>query len=163
MFALVRTVVEFSLRADDRQVVRETSAFGRNTVSIGGTPRSTVARLAPCTNRLELQPANLSECLECICLSRTRELTQLLHRQVVREVLFGDAPNKAFGLGKHLLRRAKADAIDHRVYRYERLGFPQRMRGNAFIEWVSSPEGQKAIAGYKIEGEQLFFPNHGSK
>ena len=46
MFALVRTVVEFSLRADDRQVVRERSAFGRNTVSIGGTPRSTVARLA---------------------------------------------------------------------------------------------------------------------
>jgi tungstate transport system substrate-binding protein len=35
--------------------------------------------------------------------------------------------------------------------------------GNAFIEWVTSPEGQKAIAGYKIDGEQLFFPNHGAK
>jgi tungstate transport system substrate-binding protein len=35
--------------------------------------------------------------------------------------------------------------------------------GNAFIEWVTSPEGQKAIAGYEIEGEQLFFPNHGAK
>jgi len=32
--------------------------------------------------------------------------------------------------------------------------------GNAFINWVTSPEGQKAIAGYKIGGEQLFFPNY---
>jgi tungstate transport system substrate-binding protein len=24
---------------------------------------------------------------------------------------------------------------------------------------VISPEGQKTIAGYKIDGEQLFFPN----
>jgi tungstate transport system substrate-binding protein len=31
--------------------------------------------------------------------------------------------------------------------------------GQAFIDWVISPEGQKAIAGYKINGEQLFFPN----
>lgn len=31
--------------------------------------------------------------------------------------------------------------------------------GQAFIEWVISPEGQKAIAAYKIGGEQLFFPN----
>jgi tungstate transport system substrate-binding protein len=31
--------------------------------------------------------------------------------------------------------------------------------GQAFIDWVVSGEGQKAIADYKIEGEQLFFPN----
>jgi len=31
--------------------------------------------------------------------------------------------------------------------------------GDAFIAWVISPEGQKAIAGYRIGGEQLFFPN----
>ena len=31
--------------------------------------------------------------------------------------------------------------------------------GQAFIEWVISPEGQKAIADYKIDGKQLFFPN----
>ncbi len=31
--------------------------------------------------------------------------------------------------------------------------------GQAFIDWVVSPEGQKAIADYKIGGEQLFFPN----
>ena len=31
--------------------------------------------------------------------------------------------------------------------------------GQAFIDWIVSPEGQKAIAGYKIGGEQLFFPN----
>jgi len=31
--------------------------------------------------------------------------------------------------------------------------------GDAFIAWVISPEGQRAIADYKIGGEQLFFPN----
>jgi len=31
--------------------------------------------------------------------------------------------------------------------------------GQAFIDWVISPEGQKAIADYKIGGEQLFFPD----
>ena len=30
-----------------------------------------------------------------------------------------------------------------------------------FVEWVVSPAGQEAIAAYKIEGEQLFFPNAG--
>ena len=33
--------------------------------------------------------------------------------------------------------------------------------GQAFIDWVISAEGQKAIAAYKIGGEQLFFPNAG--
>jgi tungstate transport system substrate-binding protein len=28
-----------------------------------------------------------------------------------------------------------------------------------FIEWIVSPAGQDAIAAYKINGEQLFFPN----
>jgi tungstate transport system substrate-binding protein len=31
--------------------------------------------------------------------------------------------------------------------------------GQTFIDWVLSQEGQAAIAGYKIGGEQLFFPN----
>jgi len=31
--------------------------------------------------------------------------------------------------------------------------------GQAFVDWVVSPEGQHAIAEYKIGGEQLFFPN----
>jgi tungstate transport system substrate-binding protein len=31
--------------------------------------------------------------------------------------------------------------------------------GQAFIEWIVSREGQSAIAAYKINGEQLFFPN----
>jgi len=31
--------------------------------------------------------------------------------------------------------------------------------GQAFIDWLVSPEGQQVIAGYKIGGEQLFFPN----
>jgi len=33
--------------------------------------------------------------------------------------------------------------------------------GQAFIDWLVSAEGQKAIANYKINGEQLFFPNAG--
>jgi tungstate transport system substrate-binding protein len=31
--------------------------------------------------------------------------------------------------------------------------------GQAFIDWLVSAEGQKAIADYKIDGQQLFFPN----
>jgi tungstate transport system substrate-binding protein len=31
--------------------------------------------------------------------------------------------------------------------------------GQAFIDWVVAPEGQQAIADYKINGQQLFFPN----
>lgn len=34
--------------------------------------------------------------------------------------------------------------------------------GQAFVDWVISPDGQKAIAEYKIGGEQLFFPNAGT-
>jgi tungstate transport system substrate-binding protein len=31
--------------------------------------------------------------------------------------------------------------------------------GQQFIDWLISPDGQKAIADYKINGEQLFYPN----
>jgi tungstate transport system substrate-binding protein len=31
--------------------------------------------------------------------------------------------------------------------------------GQRFIDWLISPEGQAAIAGYKINGQQLFYPN----
>jgi tungstate transport system substrate-binding protein len=31
--------------------------------------------------------------------------------------------------------------------------------GQQFIDWLISPAGQKAIADYKINGEQLFYPN----
>ena len=31
--------------------------------------------------------------------------------------------------------------------------------GQQFIDWMVSPDGQQAIANYKINGEQLFFPN----
>ena len=33
--------------------------------------------------------------------------------------------------------------------------------GQTFIDWLVSSEGQQAIAGYKIGGEQVFFPNAG--
>jgi tungstate transport system substrate-binding protein len=33
--------------------------------------------------------------------------------------------------------------------------------GQQFIDWLISPAGQKAIANYKINGEQLFYPNAG--
>ena len=32
--------------------------------------------------------------------------------------------------------------------------------GMQFVDWLTSDEGQVAIAGYKIEGQQLFFPNY---
>jgi tungstate transport system substrate-binding protein len=31
--------------------------------------------------------------------------------------------------------------------------------GQQFIDWLISAEGQKAIGGYKINGQQLFYPN----
>jgi tungstate transport system substrate-binding protein len=31
-----------------------------------------------------------------------------------------------------------------------------------FIDWVTGPEGQATIASYRINGEQLFFPNAGT-
>jgi tungstate transport system substrate-binding protein len=31
--------------------------------------------------------------------------------------------------------------------------------GQTFVDWLVSPEGQAVIAGYKIDGQQLFFPD----
>ena len=31
--------------------------------------------------------------------------------------------------------------------------------GQAFVDWLISPQGQQTIASYKVRGEQLFFPN----
>lgn len=31
--------------------------------------------------------------------------------------------------------------------------------GQAFIDWLIGAEGQAAIAGYRVDGQQLFFPN----
>lgn len=31
--------------------------------------------------------------------------------------------------------------------------------GQRFIDWLISPEGQGAIAGFKVNGQQLFYPN----
>lgn len=38
----------------------------------------------------------------------------------------------------------------------------KREAGQAFIDWLISSEGQEAIAAFKPNGEQLFFPNAGS-
>ncbi len=35
----------------------------------------------------------------------------------------------------------------------------KKQAGQAFIDWLISPEGQKAINEYKINGQQLFFAN----
>ena len=35
----------------------------------------------------------------------------------------------------------------------------KRDLGQQFIDWLISAEGQNAIAGYKINGRQLFYPN----
>lgn len=31
--------------------------------------------------------------------------------------------------------------------------------GQTFVDWLISPEGQAAIAAYKVDGQQVFFPN----
>ena len=35
----------------------------------------------------------------------------------------------------------------------------KKKEGQAFIDWLVSPAGQAAIAGYRIHGEQLFYPD----
>lgn len=35
----------------------------------------------------------------------------------------------------------------------------KKAEGQAFIDWLISKDGQDVIASYKIDGEQLFFPN----
>ena len=35
--------------------------------------------------------------------------------------------------------------------------------GQAFIDWLVGPEGQKTIAGFKLNGQQLSFPNADQK
>jgi tungstate transport system substrate-binding protein len=44
----------------------------------------------------------------------------------------------------------------------ERHKHVKRELGQMFIDWIISKEGQAAIAAYKINGEQLFFPNAGA-
>ena len=39
--------------------------------------------------------------------------------------------------------------------RYPDVNFKGAMR---FIDWITGPEGRRAIAGFKVNGEQLFFP-----
>ena len=31
--------------------------------------------------------------------------------------------------------------------------------GQAFIDWLTGPDGQRAIASHRRDGETLFFPN----
>jgi tungstate transport system substrate-binding protein len=35
----------------------------------------------------------------------------------------------------------------------------KKQLGQSFVDWLISPEGQAVIAGYRIDGQQLFFPN----
>jgi len=41
----------------------------------------------------------------------------------------------------------------------ERHGHVKAEDGQAFIDWLVSPEGQAAIGSYEMNGQQLFFPN----
>lgn len=41
----------------------------------------------------------------------------------------------------------------------EKHGHVKAGDGQAFIDWLIGPDGQKAIADYAVDGEQLFFPN----
>ena len=36
-------------------------------------------------------------------------------------------------------------------------------QGQSFIDWLVGPEGQAAIASYKIDGQQLFYPDADSR
>ena len=42
-----------------------------------------------------------------------------------------------------------------------RHGHVKRADGQAFIDWLTAAEGQRAIAEFSLDGEQLFVPNAG--
>lgn len=35
--------------------------------------------------------------------------------------------------------------------------------GRAFVDWITGPQGQQAIADFKLDGQQLFYPNAKSR
>jgi tungstate transport system substrate-binding protein len=35
--------------------------------------------------------------------------------------------------------------------------------GQRFVDWITGPDGQQAIAGYQLNDQQLFFPNAGGQ
>jgi len=67
------------------------------------------------------------------------------NRQDLEIVLFGD--NRLFNpYGVMLVNPAKHPHV-------------KKEAGMKFVEWITSAEGQAAIAAFKINGEQLFFPS----
>ena len=60
----------------------------------------------------------------------------------------------------HGLLRPTSGAIRWNAPEYD--GAPRRQAmvfQQQFIDWLISPTGREAVAGYKINGEQLFYPN----
>jgi tungstate transport system substrate-binding protein len=55
---------------------------------------------------------------------------------------------------KRLFRQYGVMLVNPAKYASVRKGF-----GQQFIDWLISAECQNAIAGYKINGQQLFYPN----
>lgn len=41
----------------------------------------------------------------------------------------------------------------------EKFSHVKAKEAQQFVDWVTSPEGQNTIASYKVNGQQLFFPN----
>jgi tungstate transport system substrate-binding protein len=55
---------------------------------------------------------------------------------------------------KRLFNQYAAILVNPKRHPHVKAGWAQ-----SFIDWLISPEGQRAIADYKIDGQQLFFPN----
>jgi tungstate transport system substrate-binding protein len=55
---------------------------------------------------------------------------------------------------KTLFNQYGVMVVNRSVFPHVKADLAQR-----FADWIVSPAGQQAIAGYKIGGEQLFFPN----
>ena len=62
------------------------------------------------------------------------------------EILFSGDPRMFNPYGVMLVNPAKYPHVKKEI-------------GMRFINWITGPEGQTAIADYKINGEQLFFPD----
>jgi tungstate transport system substrate-binding protein len=55
---------------------------------------------------------------------------------------------------RHLFNQYGVMLVNHAKHPHTKVS-----EGQTFVDWLVSAEGQKAIADYKIDGQQLFFPN----
>ncbi len=61
--------------------------------------------------------------------------------------------------GIRVLERDRSHVVIPRVNNPTKHSDVKKELGQQFIDWLVSADGQQSIANYKIDGEQLFYPD----